>query len=540
MADPHNHPVLQLEREQKFDLEPDAPLPDLDGLLRSGASRVRRLRAVYLDTPDLLLIRQRITLRRREGGGDEGWHLKLPAQEGSSQEGSGEEGSVRWELHAPLTDGPGRWRVPPGHVEAVAERLGEVWTDRPDAERGLVPVAILRTHRTEVDLLDDEGRVAAVLCDDVVQAEPAGHRWRELEVELVGDHGSQDDLLGRIAEHLAVQGVRPANFPSKLSRALGDRPQRAQQGLPPDAEGPAADVVLAHLAEQVAVILGREATLREDGPASVHKTRVATRRLRSALRTFRRLLDREVTDPLRQEVKWYAEVLGAPRDAEVMRAAVLADLAELPSGLVLGPVADRVREELDGEHARAHAALVEVLDGPRYAALVDQLVDLLADPPWRGRAERPAAKILLPLVAQAVGRVEAEWQDLREAEEAAASGDTAGLDLDDRMHRLHEIRKRAKAARYAHEAVAPSFGQDAAALAAAWEKATEALGVVQDSVVGEERLRRLTLAAREAGDPDFTYGVLVGRQLGVRGPMLKAGEGAVKAALQREQDLAGE
>lgn len=546
MADHRDHPVRQLEREQKFDLAPDAPRPDLEGLLRSGDTRDHRLRAVYLDTPDLLLIRQRITLRRREGGADEGWHLKLPAREGSS---------ARWELHAPLAHGPGRWRVPAAHLEAVAEHLGEIWTDRPDAERGLVPVAVLRTHRTEVDLLDDAGRVVAVLCDDVVRAEPAGRRWRELEVELVGQgsgkaggEGSEEgsgegsdggDLLGRIAAHLSGQGVRPADSPSKLSRALGDRPQRAEEGLPLDPEGPAADVILAYLAEQVAVIVGREAALRADGPASVHKTRVATRRLRSALRTFRRLLDREITDPLRQEVKWYAEVLGAPRDAEVMRAAVLDDLAELPSGLEVGPVADRVREELDGEHARAHAALVEVLDGPRYAELVDCLVDLLADPPWRGRAERPAARVLPPLVAKAVGRVEREWRDLRAAEQAAAAGDEAHLvrGRADRMHRLHEVRKRAKAARYAYEALTPAFGEEAATLATAWERVTEALGVVQDSVVGEERLRELTLAARDAGDPDFTYGVLLGRQLGVRAPMATVGEEAVEAALQRTQDL---
>lgn len=551
MADHRDHPVRHLEREQKFDLAPDAPLPDVGGLLRSGDTRHHRLRAVYLDTPDLLLIRQRITLRRREGGTDEGWHLKLPAEEGSS---------ARWELHAPLTHGPGRWRVPSGHLGAVAERLGEIWTGRPDAERGLVPVAVLRTHRTEIDLLDDEERVVALLCDDVVQAEPAGRRWRELEVELAGDGGEDDDggaLLGRITDHLADQGVRTADFPSKLSRALGDRAQRAEEGLPPDPEGPAADVVLAYLAEQVAVVLGREASLREDGPAAVHKTRVATRRLRSALRTFRRLLDRDVTDPLRQEVRWYAEVLGAPRDAEVMRAAVLDDLAELPSALEVGPVADRVREELDGEHTRAHAALVEVLDEPRYAELVDRLVDLLADPPWRGRAGRRAATVLPPLVAKAVGRVEREWRDLRAAEQAAAAGDEADLDLGregrdtgeagpesgetglapaDRMHRLHEIRKRAKAARYAYEALAPSFGEEAAALATAWERVTEALGAVQDSVVGEERLQELTLAARDAGDPDFTYGVLVGRQLGVRAPMVMVGEEAVETALQREQD----
>ena len=36
------------------------------------------LTAAYLDTDDLRLARWRVSLRRREGGTDEGWHLKLP------------------------------------------------------------------------------------------------------------------------------------------------------------------------------------------------------------------------------------------------------------------------------------------------------------------------------------------------------------------------------------------------------------------------------------------------------------------------------
>src|SRR5690606_33309444 len=152
------------------------------------------------------------------------------------------------------------------------------------------------------------------------------------------------------AEVFARQGVRPATSPSKLARALGDRPERAARGEAPSPEGPAADVVHTYLAEQVAGILGREDDLRADAPDAVHKARVATRRLRSALRTFRRLLHRDVTDPLREEVRWFAGVLGAPRDAEVVRGRILTALEAQDE--VAGPVRERVRTSLDERHTR--------------------------------------------------------------------------------------------------------------------------------------------------------------------------------------------
>jgi CHAD domain-containing protein len=476
--------MRQLETERKFEIEAGAPLPGLGGLVHVGEAREHRMRAVYVDTPDLLLVRHRITLRRREGGGDEGWHLKLPR-----------EGSARVEVHAPLGEGAGRLRVPQGHRAEAARAVGAAWPTGTGA--ALLPAAVLSTHRVEVDLLDDEGRVLAQLCDDTVTALPAGETWRELEVELVdGD----ERLLDAITATFADQGVPVAAFPSKLSRALGDRPDRAARGDGPTSKDPAADVLHAYLTAQVATILGREDDVRADVPDAVHKVRVATRRLRSALRTFRRLLHREVTDPLREEVRWLGEMLGGPRDAEVMRERILAALDELPAEDVRGPVLERVTAELDRRHADAHRALVTALDSDRYLELTDRLVELLAEPPWRGRALKRARRVLLALVAGATERADREW--------ARAQAEDVP---EHRLHLQHETRKRAKAVRYAWEALAPALGDDAAAAAAGWEQVTESLGGVQDSVVATGWLRELADLAHAGGEETFTYGVLVGR-----------------------------
>ncbi|MGH3480415.1 MAG: CYTH domain-containing protein, partial [Nocardioidaceae bacterium] len=78
-----------LEVERKYDAAPEARLPDLTRL--PGVAGVAEpeqydLDAVYFDTADLALARGRITLRRRTGGHDAGWHLKLPAGTPGRQE----------------------------------------------------------------------------------------------------------------------------------------------------------------------------------------------------------------------------------------------------------------------------------------------------------------------------------------------------------------------------------------------------------------------------------------------------------------------
>ena len=82
-----------LETEQKYDADADFVLPELGGR-RPAAPKRFYLSATYYDTDDLDLIRHKITLRRRVGGDDEGWHLKLPVRK-----------DTRQELHAPLDEG---------------------------------------------------------------------------------------------------------------------------------------------------------------------------------------------------------------------------------------------------------------------------------------------------------------------------------------------------------------------------------------------------------------------------------------------------
>jgi inorganic triphosphatase YgiF len=187
-------PTRTLEVERKYDVGPDTPLPALDGWAVRPPERFE-LDATYVDTVDLLLRRARITLRRRTGGHDAGWHLKLPA------------GGDRQELRLPLQD-----EVPDQLVALVAEHTG----DRP-----LVPVARLTTERTVHVLCDDTGAPAAELADDRVHARrlPRGAEleWREWEVELLGDDRT---VLDRVEPLLLAAGAQPSSTGSKAGRVL--------------------------------------------------------------------------------------------------------------------------------------------------------------------------------------------------------------------------------------------------------------------------------------------------------------------------------
>ncbi len=197
------------EIERKYTVSADTVLPELSAAgLRAAPPRTFELVADYLDTSDLALLRNKLTLRRRTGGGDEGWHLKLPRAAGG-----------RTEYHAALRVGDND--DPSAHVPAdLLAVVAEVVAAAP-----LRQVARLATRRTEVDVIDDAGSVLAVVCDDQVVAtsiDPADgtrdeNRWREWEVELMA---GDEAVLNRVEAQLLAAGARPATSVSKLAQAL--------------------------------------------------------------------------------------------------------------------------------------------------------------------------------------------------------------------------------------------------------------------------------------------------------------------------------
>ena len=198
-----------LETEQKYDASADFVLPKL-GLLpelggrRPAAPRRLFLSATYYDTENLDLLKHKITLRRRVGGDDEGWHLKLPMRQ-----------DTRQEMHAPLDDG----------ASGVPARLAAQVEDITAGGR-LRPVAILDTERTVVALPGPPGNAQVEVADDRVTAirfgEPEDRpmTWREIEVEALSQDSRAAALLKTVGQALREAGARPSASGSKLARVL--------------------------------------------------------------------------------------------------------------------------------------------------------------------------------------------------------------------------------------------------------------------------------------------------------------------------------
>ena len=476
------------EVEDTYDLDDATVLPDLSTLPRvaSVSTAEKELGAIYFDTPDLALAAAGVALRRRTGDEDAGWHLTLPRH------------GARLEIAVPL----GRAvRNPPAALRQVVAGLVR---DEP-----LAPVVTIHTDRVVHRLHDQDALELAEVADDRVSAEsvdpsapgPALVTWRQAEVELVA---GGPELLEEAAELLASAGGRRSDSPSQLARALGDRLVVRVPVLPePRRKGPAADVIQRRLLEQVAALRRLDPWVRHDAAEAVHDMRVTVRRLRHAIASYRRFLDDDVAEPLRDELGWLAALLGGPRDAEVLHEVLRNLVAVEPSDLVRGPVVARIDGDVDEQYVAARAELIVGLASARYLDLVDRLVAFADEPPWTERAHKPVRKVL----PQSLDR---DWKRLRRrveaiAELSAADDHAAHADL------MHGVRKAAKRVRYAAEPLVPLYGEDALRNVRAHEQIQTLLGDYHDLTEAQTALVELGDRAAAAGEDAFTYGLLYAR-----------------------------
>lgn len=473
-----------LETERKYDVDEDTALPrwtGVAGVQNAVGPEEQLLEATYFDTPDLRLAAAGVTLRRRRGGSDSGWHLKLPVAAGT-----------REEIQVGFTRGEARRRnpQPPQELTSLVTSLAQ--------GQPVAPVAELSTVRRLWLLTDGEGHDLVAVVDDHVTGRTLGEAtetrtWREIEVEL-GDHGDTT-LLDRLERRLDKAGIHRSDAPSKLARLLGQRlPQR------PAAAGRRSSlgaVVLAYLREQADAIRALDPAVRRDRPDAVHQMRVAIRRMRSTLAAYRALIPRAATRDLNGELAWLATVLGAARDLEVLEQRLRHEVAALPEHLVLGPIQAQLTRYFAGRRARAHDELLAALDGERYLALLAAVEALLTDPPFTPAAEKPARRQLAPLLRRAYRSVDGYL--------TTAGHLPAG---NDRNTALHEARKAAKRLRYAAEAAAPALGTPARRLVDRAKQLQELLGDHQDAAVSLAVLRELGVEAHLEGGNGFTFGLL--------------------------------
>ena len=455
-----------LEVERKFEVFESTVSPSFEGL--SSVARVERqpvqqLEAVYFDTPAHDLAARRVTLRRRTGGTDAGWHLKLPAGP-----------DARTEVRVPLGDDSSD-TVPDELLDVVLA----IVRDRPVA-----PVARISTTRT-VDMLYGPGGAAAEFCDDAVVAraeddEASEQQWREWELELA--EGGDRDLLDRLTSRLLDAGAAPAGHGSKLARVL-----EREDTNEADAVAPSADPVHRAVAEQVEQLVEWDRAVRADVYDSVHQMRVTTRKIRSLLQASEGAFgisdDAWILDELRQ----LAAVLGVARDAEVLAERYEKALEELPEELVRGPVRERLVDGAKKHYKSGWRRSLIAMRSQRYFRLLDALEGLVAaEPPPTPPGAEPVELT-----------IDTAYRRIRKAAKRAAHAAE-----EDRDEALHRIRKGAKRLRYT--AAATGAGQ----VSGRAKTIQTLLGDHQDSVVSRTHLSHQAEAAHAAGEDTFTYGLL--------------------------------
>jgi len=475
------------EVERKFDVVASTVSPSFEGIASVAhveKSRTQSLDAVYFDTPKQDLARHKITLRRRTGGDDAGWHLKLPAGP-----------DTRTEISAPLARprSAGDDNVPSELLDVVLA----IVRDRP-----LVPVARIKTERENQLLYSADGVALATFSNDNVSAwsaaacqssesTPAEQEWREWEVELVnGKATAGADLLSRLSNRLLDAGAAPAGHGSKLARVLGTP-------LQPDAALPH-DPLHRAVAEQVEQLLVWDRAVRADAYDAVHQMRVATRKIRSLLRESQDSFGLTDSAEVLSELRELAGILGVARDAEVLAQRYEQHLNQLAPDLVRGPIWERLVKGSQHRYQIGLRRSLIAMRSRRYFRLLNALDSMIAEVPVAGPGEEATAGT--------AATIDGAYRKVRKAAKAAAQLDQPDhLDPDDAAHRdeaLHVIRKRAKRLRY----TAAATGADEVAKQA--KIIQTLLGDHQDSVVSREHLARQAQAAHAAGEDTFTYGLL--------------------------------
>lgn len=264
----------------------------------------RKVFNTYFDTPDLLLKQNAMALRLRKMGGK--W-LQTLKTAGTVTGGLRDHGEWEYPLQAPQLD-LSLFRETPLVALAGSKQL----------HLTLKPVFTTEFYRTTWRVKTAPGQQVEVALDQgVLRCGESEAAISEVEIELLeGNAAAVFDVTTALASLIALR-------PESLSKA--ERGYRLFRPEPLEARRASAielkrkwtpqqalqTIVASSLAHYVANVDG---ALNSDAPEYIHQLRVAMRRLRSALRTFKAAN----AETISAEVKWLAGALGDARDWDVL------------------------------------------------------------------------------------------------------------------------------------------------------------------------------------------------------------------------------
>ncbi|MDP3854262.1 CYTH and CHAD domain-containing protein [Phenylobacterium sp.] len=450
--------VAEDEIELKFLCEP-ADLAAVLAAAPDGETQSKDLVSTYYDTPNGDLRKQRISLRIREGGGKRVQTLKRG------------DGFAREEHEATLK-GAGL-DLAMSALKAALPAAG-----RRKALSPCFTVRVVRRQRTfdfggsRIEIAVDEGEVQA------------GERVRRVsEVELELKAGGCDPLF-ELARQLSRTAPLYLSFDGKATQGQGlvdgaDRAPRRHDKAPLARGLSTAQAFQAIARNALVQIAANGVVLREaDSVEAVHQLRVAVRRLRSAISTFKAVAGGDRAEAIKVELKWLARACDEARDLDVF---ALDNDAFAQPGLDLTALATLVEAARQRGHAKACAAVAS----GRFRDLVLETTAWVETGAWLTTHGKGARRVREAPVQGFAAKALAH----RRKTLLKFGADLAAVTDADR----HEARIAAKKLRYAAEAFAPLFDTDAKPFIKTLKALQEHLGALNDGVVAAELVERLSL-----------------------------------------------
>lgn len=349
---------------------------------------------------------------------------------------------------------------------------------------------------------------------------------RRVEVEAGVGTAPTPDLRGFVDEMQYALELKPASI-SKFETGLyatGLSPRGDTEAGPTEI-GPTmtlGEVAFAVLRRQFAEMRSHEPGTRiGEDPEELHDMRVATRRMRAAIKVFEGALP-ERAKWFREELRWVAGTLGDVRDLDVQVGRLEAWRGETDeeSSDFLGKILEVIKKR----RTEARGRMLEALDSARYERLETSFSEMLRRGPG---AERELAQTNghspegEPVTSAAPALISAHYRKWRKAAKS--------LDGSSPPENFHELRKKGKRLRYTLEFVSEVYGKPAAGLISSLKALQDDLGDHQDAIVAAGTLRELgttTEGPRVPRGAAFTMGVYSERYLreaaGIRSEVLRS------------------
>ena len=430
---------MQIERELKLSLTPEAARRVTRQIRSAGPWRRRTVSNIYYDTANERLRRAGVALRfRREGS------RRLQTLKVESSAAAGFSSRAEWEMAAPR----GRLDVAAFPREEILAatgldlaRLGARLRPRFETRFARRSAAVIVDGATRAEVCLDRGYVAAGERREAIS---------ELELELkAGDAASLLRYASEIAKPLGLA----LEFESKAERGYrlvaGEafppprkwrRPRLGELATPSEAF----NAIFAAALTQVGA--NARGVVHGGDPEYLHQMRVGQRRLRCALLAFRDLVPKKAAKPITERLRDLTPALGAARDWDVFcEGLVRRGMQEPAQAPVLAPLLERARGKRSAARRRARLAAAS----PRLQALLLRALRWLNDGPWKARAHKAAGSLNV-FASEALERL--HRKALEQAQE---------IDWTDAGQR-HRLRIRMKRLRYACDFFAASFAGTAA------------------------------------------------------------------------------